>query len=164
MKKGLSQLYKREYKAWNMIKNACLVKTNKKYHLYGGKGIILCEEWHEFDNFINDMGKMTDEQDGLILADEKKGYNKFNAIWGKKKRGCPAQSEKKQVKPKKRVIKNSMSFCMSIDHDHYAYIKRQAIMRSQQTGDMCSTNDLIREALIKTYPYSGQYDLFGTKK
>lgn len=160
---SLSQVYKREYRAWNMVKNACLVPTNKKYYLYGGEGVTISKEWEEFVTFFKDMGEMPDECDGMILQDRHVGYTKFNVSWGKVKRGIRPEDLKKSIKPKKTRIKNSMSFCLSINQDHYAYIKRQAIMRSQQTGDIWGANDLIRDALVKAYPFSGQYDFFGSK-
>ena len=160
---SLSQQFKREYRAWNVIKNACLKKTNKKYPLYGGRGVQFCKEWFKFEQFFKDMGEMPENCDGLILADKMKGYNKFNATWGKVKRGMPAQ-QKRQVRNKKVKIKDAISFCLTLNADHYAYIKRQAIQRSQQTGELTTANDLIREALIKAYPYAGQYDMFGGLK
>ena len=161
---SLTQFYKREYRAWNLVKNACLDKTHRKYYLYGAKGIEICQEWHKFSDFIKDMGGMPEEADGIILADKSKGINKFNVTWGKVKRGTPPSLNKKTGRTKKVVIKDAMSFCLTLNVDHYAYIKRQAILRSQQIGDQVTTNDLIREALIKAYPYSSQFDMFGGRK
>ncbi len=160
---NLSQKFKREYRSWIVIKSACLDKDNKKYPLYGAKGITFAKEWEKFEEFIKDMGEMPDDCNGMVLADKAKGYNKFNASWGKVKPGM-AKSKKGTVKPKRAVVKDSFSFCLTMNGDHYAYIKRQAIMRSNQTGEIVSVNDLIREALVKAYPYAGQYDMFGGKK
>lgn len=40
----------RLYKIWQGIKNRCYNKHNISYHCYGGRGIIVCDEWK--DNFI----------------------------------------------------------------------------------------------------------------
>ena len=37
-----------------MIKRCHNVK-HKRYQDYGGRGIIVCERWHNVENFINDM-------------------------------------------------------------------------------------------------------------
>ena len=160
-----TQHYKREYSSWNRAKNACLDKDNKRYPLYGALGVSFCKEWLDFEKFFKDMGELPDGCDGLILKDLKKGYNKFNCSWGKVKRGAKFTGER-QKRPSQinRQIKKAMSFCISINADHYAYIKRQAILKSQQTNNIYSANDLIREALTRAYPFSGQFDMFGGVK
>jgi hypothetical protein len=160
---SLSKEYRREYRAWNTVRNACLNKSDKKYRLYGAMGITFSTEWSKFTDFLKDMGKMQESCDGLILIDKSKGYNKYNCLWGKVKRGV-REHDKKTPKGRKPKIKDAISFCLTMNSDHYAYIKRQAIQRSQQVGELTTVNDLIREALTKSYPYSGQYDMFGTTK
>lgn len=44
------------YDVWRGIKKRCENKTNKNYHNYGGRGISLCERWHSFAAFHEDMG------------------------------------------------------------------------------------------------------------
>lgn len=34
----------------------CKNPNIRGYHLYGGRGIKVCERWLEYDNFISDMG------------------------------------------------------------------------------------------------------------
>lgn len=33
----------------------CYVPTANRYERYGGRGIYVCERWHNFDNFVRDM-------------------------------------------------------------------------------------------------------------
>lgn len=35
----------RIYSIWRGMKSRCYTKTNKSYHLYGGRGITVCAEW-----------------------------------------------------------------------------------------------------------------------
>ena len=41
----------RLYRTWEGIKNRCLNNGNKYYHNYGGRGILLCDEWYKFIPF-----------------------------------------------------------------------------------------------------------------
>lgn len=42
------------YSKWNDIKRRCYDKTRKDYKRYGGKGVIMCDEWkNDFESFYN---------------------------------------------------------------------------------------------------------------
>ena len=48
-----------EYYAWQNLRKRCYNKTDKRYPLYGGRGIKVCDRWlgkDGFDNFLSDMG------------------------------------------------------------------------------------------------------------
>jgi hypothetical protein len=50
-------LTKREYSSWDAAKDRCYRPLSKKYALYGGRGIKMCERWRaSFLNFLSDMG------------------------------------------------------------------------------------------------------------
>ena len=44
------------YKSWSHMKGRCLNQTDAAFKDYGGRGIKLCDRWHSFDNFYEDMG------------------------------------------------------------------------------------------------------------
>lgn len=44
------------YQLWNAMLNRCYNKNQKTYHAYGARGIRVCERWHKFENFLEDMG------------------------------------------------------------------------------------------------------------
>src|SRR5699024_1318697 len=46
-----------EYGIWAAMMQRCNNPKHKSYHLYGGRGIEVCDEWKDFDCFIKDMGK-----------------------------------------------------------------------------------------------------------
>lgn len=48
-KHGMSQ--SRMYNIWSNMKSRCECKTNDAYALYGGRGISVCKEWHDFEKF-----------------------------------------------------------------------------------------------------------------
>ena len=48
--------YTAEYRLWTQMKQRCENPKTLNYHRYGGRGISVCERWHDFANFMADMG------------------------------------------------------------------------------------------------------------
>ena len=47
-----------EYLCWSAMKARCLNSNHDDYHLYGGRGITICDAWlNDFAAFRRDMGK-----------------------------------------------------------------------------------------------------------
>ncbi len=45
------------FKSWESMKQRCLNEHAPDYHMYGGRGIKVCDRWiNSFDNFLADMG------------------------------------------------------------------------------------------------------------
>ena len=58
----------------------CYKVQDKDYPRYGGKGVVVCERWHEYDNFVVDMG----EPIGDETLDRKNVYGNYapeNCRW-----------------------------------------------------------------------------------
>jgi len=70
----------REYNTWSNMMKRCYNKANAFYYVYGGKGIEVCERWHNYDNFYEDMCPVPD---GLQIdrKDNSKGYFLENCRW-----------------------------------------------------------------------------------
>lgn len=68
------------YRVWSLMKQRCLNPKNTHYASYGGRGIVLCEAWHDFEAFYRDMG---DRPYGMTLErkDNNRGYEPGNVIW-----------------------------------------------------------------------------------
>jgi len=49
----LANGHTRTYNIWRGIKKRCLVPSNPAYKNYGGRGIIICDEWLSFEKFHN---------------------------------------------------------------------------------------------------------------
>lgn len=43
----------RIYQIWFDMKRRCYQPQNKRFHRYGGRGIKVCDEWFDFQNFFD---------------------------------------------------------------------------------------------------------------
>lgn len=68
------------YHIWESMRSRCLCPTDKRYSAYGGSGILVCERWADFSNFLEDMGE---KPEGMTLdrIDGTLGYTKENCRW-----------------------------------------------------------------------------------
>ena len=88
--------YTKFYGIWHGLSQRCNNKKSKEYKYYGGRGIKLCNRWHNFENFRNDMyrnykkccKKLGEKNTTLDRTDNNKGYNKLNCRFITKKGNC----------------------------------------------------------------------------
>lgn len=74
--------YLPEYQLWLAMKQRCHNPKNKRYPLYGGRGITVCPEWREsFEAFLRDVGRRPAERLTLDRIDNNKGYEPGNVKW-----------------------------------------------------------------------------------
>lgn len=68
------------YRVWLNMKNRCNNPSYEGYAFYGGRGIVVCQAWNSFEQFLLDMGEAPK---GKILdrIDNDKGYYKDNCRW-----------------------------------------------------------------------------------
>lgn len=67
---------------WKAIKQRCLNPNNSRYIDYGERGIIICDEWLEFENFYNwSINNGYAENLSLDRKDNNKGYTPDNCRW-----------------------------------------------------------------------------------
>ena len=64
----------------------CGNPRDKKYPIYGGRGIIVSDEWrNDFVKFLDDMGKAPSPEHSIDRIDNDGNYCKENCRWATKK-------------------------------------------------------------------------------
>jgi len=77
-KHGLS--YEKTYYKWNNIMQCCYNPKFSSFHLYGGRGIKMCDEWLNVTNFYDYMGDMP-QGNTLRRIDPDANFEPGNCIW-----------------------------------------------------------------------------------
>lgn len=83
----------RFYRIWGDMKTRCNNSNCKKYYLYGGRGIKVCDEWSKYDNFKKDMYisynehilKFGEKETTLDRINPDEGYKLNNCRWATNK-------------------------------------------------------------------------------
>lgn len=70
----------RLYRTWQGMMDRCTNPANKRYKHYGHRGIMVCERWHKFENFLTDVG-FRPEAKSLDRIDPDGNYEPVNCRW-----------------------------------------------------------------------------------
>jgi len=69
-----------EYSSWMNMMYRCYNPKSTGFDKYGGRGIEVCERWHTYQNFLEDMGRKP-EGTSLDRKDVNGNYSKENCRW-----------------------------------------------------------------------------------
>lgn len=94
------------YNVWSKMKGRCYSKGNNRYYRYGARGITVCENWHDFQNF-HDWAMSNGYEKGLQIdrIDNNGNYCPENCRWVDVATNCRNRSTSKLTVEKVKRIK-----------------------------------------------------------
>jgi hypothetical protein len=81
---NLADQFKLTRNSWSAMLARCESKADSSYCRYGGRGISVCERWHDFWAFIADLGPRPSSDHSLDRLDPNGGYEPSNCRWATK--------------------------------------------------------------------------------
>lgn len=94
------------YKIWQGMLQRCYNQKTASYYLYGERKIKVCDSWHKFENFFNDMGERP-EGTYLDRIDPDGNYDKDNCQWVTPQESIENRRISKKYSAKYKYLKKS---------------------------------------------------------
>jgi hypothetical protein len=113
-----------EYNAWSNMKTRCYNSNYYLYHRYGGRGIIVCDEWKDsFDLFLKDMGARPSTKHSIDRKDNDGNYEPSNCRW------ATPEEQANNTRSNKIIevdgVKNTLAEWCRIYNQNYSMVQKR---------------------------------------
>lgn len=99
------------YSTWAVMLARCENEHSPSYENYGARGIKVCERWHHFKNFAEDMGLKPHPDLTLERMDVNANYEPSNCCWETRSNQCV----------NRRKFKNNTSGVTGVEKTSYSW-------------------------------------------
>jgi hypothetical protein len=93
------------YAAWANIWRRTTDPKNDHFEFYGGRGIVVCERWSEFESFLADMGEPPSPKHSIERIDNNGPYSPDNCRW------IPLADQAKNKRTTRWVVWHGQRMC-----------------------------------------------------
>lgn len=70
-----------EYTAWQAMLSRCRATKGIDHKIYVERGIVVCDRWKTFENFLTDIGSRPTSKHSIDRINNMKGYFPGNVRW-----------------------------------------------------------------------------------
>lgn len=110
------------YSSWAAMRTRCNCPTNKDYPRWGGMGIIVCDRWGLFENFLADMGERP-AGTSIDRIDSRGNYEPSNCRWA-----TPSQQQRNRRGSMEWLVKGQKFPTAKEAADHFG-VTEQSVSR-----------------------------------